>query len=370
MARVCDGRLIGGVMRLKLSKWLVWLCLFPAWCMAVTVKPDAPAIYTVKKGDTLWDISSLYLEQPWQWPELWRHNSQIKNPHLIYPGDELRLEWGADGQPVLVMSRTSEPKSVIKLSPSGKRVDKSVMPIPVLPWTVIQPFIENGLVMSEEAYQALPKLLGDYDGGIRYATGDLVVGEYGDTEQEMVLLRQQGVIRDMQDNVIGVQVRHVADASLLPTEQDRLMLVNLRDANFEAVQGDRLGSRTLLPGGQDLELQAAEDTRGHIIGNLREHNMMGKLDIVVLDVGERDDIAAGTVMGIYLPGPNLDTSDKPGYAKSTDWLFGLAEDEDVITAPPIKVGELVVFRVFENTSYGLIVKASNIIKRGALVAHP
>ncbi|MBN7821856.1 LysM peptidoglycan-binding domain-containing protein [Bowmanella yangjiangensis] len=353
-----------------MSRWFVWLCLFPAWCMAITVKPDAPEIYVVKKGDTLWDISSLYLDQPWQWPELWRHNSQIKNPHLIYPGDELRLEWGADGQPTLVMNRTEEPKTTIKLSPSGKRIDKSATAIPVLPWTVVQPFIENGLVMSEEEYQALPKLLGDYDGSIRYASGDMVVGEFGDTGQDMLLLRQQGTIRDMHDNVIGVQVRHVADASLLPTEQERLMLVNLHDANFEAVQGDRIGARSLLQQGQDLELQAVGDVRGHIIGNLREHNMMGKLDIVVLDLGEQDGILAGSVMGIYLPGPKLDTSDTPDYAESDTWLFGLAENENVVTAPPLKVGELVVFRVFENTSYGLIVKASNIIKRGALVAHP
>ncbi|WP_102794818.1 LysM peptidoglycan-binding domain-containing protein [Bowmanella denitrificans] len=357
-------------MRLKLSIGLVWLWLVPAWCMAVDIKPDAPKTYVVKQGDTLWDISSLYLQQPWLWPQLWRHNTQIKNPHLIYPGDELKLEWGADGEPMLVVNRNGQSKAEFKLSPAGKRLEKSVDPIAVLPWTVIEPFVEHGLVMAEEEYEALPKLLGDYDGGVRYATGDLVVGQQGETDSSMMLLRQQNILYDMQDNPIGVQVRHVADASLLPTEQQALMLVDVKDANFEAVQGDRLTAKARLTGMQDLQLQAATDVHGFIIGNLREHNLMGKLDIVALDLGAEQNVQAGTVMGIYQQGPTINEADKPRYAESNSWLFGMVENDDVLTAPPLKVGELVIFKVFDNTSYALIVKASKIIKRGALVAHP
>ena len=54
-----------------------------------TIKADAPYRYTVKKGDTLWDISGRYLESPWRWKEIWATNKQIKNPNLIYPHDIL-----------------------------------------------------------------------------------------------------------------------------------------------------------------------------------------------------------------------------------------------------------------------------------------
>ena len=58
---------------------------------ALSINKQAPKTYTVVKGDTLWDISALYLESPWQWPRLWQLNSSIVNPHLIFPGDKLTL---------------------------------------------------------------------------------------------------------------------------------------------------------------------------------------------------------------------------------------------------------------------------------------
>ena len=79
--------------------------LFSAWLQAaVELNPDVPETYVVKKGDTLWGISGMYLQKPWLWPQLWDANPQIDNPHLIYPGDELYLVW-IDGQPKLRLRR-------------------------------------------------------------------------------------------------------------------------------------------------------------------------------------------------------------------------------------------------------------------------
>ena len=79
----------------------------------LAIKPDAPKSYTVKEGDTLWDISGLYLQQPWQWPQLWKLNPQVVNPHLIYPGDVLSLSYDNQGNPVLSVND----ENVIKVSP-------------------------------------------------------------------------------------------------------------------------------------------------------------------------------------------------------------------------------------------------------------
>src|SRR5215813_7653333 len=85
--------------------------------------PDAPDSYTVKRGDTLWDISKIFLTTPWRWPELWGMNrQQVANPHLIYPGQMLVLVKGA-GRAQLKFADGSTngmpgtPGDVVRMSP-------------------------------------------------------------------------------------------------------------------------------------------------------------------------------------------------------------------------------------------------------------
>ena len=92
------------------------------------IKEDAPKTHIVVKGDTLWDISAMFLNEPWLWPKLWRLNPDIKNPHLIYPGDELRLVYDENGEPMLVKG-----KPALKWSPEKRKKLKEQNPITILP---------------------------------------------------------------------------------------------------------------------------------------------------------------------------------------------------------------------------------------------
>lgn len=354
----------------KMARWLLVIPLL--FCLsavhAIEIKKDAPEVYVVKEGDTLWDIASLYLEQPWQWPQLWRTNTHITNPHLIYPGDELRIRFDDQGNPVVEVVR-ERPKNQIKLSPQGRKQIKAPDPIPALPWDLIRPYVEKALVMSEEDYQRLPYLLGNHEGAVRFATDDLVLSKTTRRPAEHYqVIREQNVLKDEFDNVLGVLVRHVADATPLEDDLGNEVLVRVEQANFEAKRGDKLLPDEPITA-QVLELKAADRARGRIIDSLEQHGLLGKFDVVVLDVGERD-VSAGAVMGIYLQGPAIYDSEDPLYETENNPLRSAFFGGNEVQQPALKVGELVVFRVFEKASYGLITRSTKVIKNGAIVANP
>lgn len=352
-----------------LRKYLLLIGIFPWLVWAVEVKSDAPEVYVVKEGDTLWAISSLYLSQPWLWPELWRNNSHIQNPHLIYPGDELRLTYDADGTPQLSVNRPA--KKMLKLSPVAKREPKEQQAIPLIPWSMLSPMLEQGLVVEPTLFETLPKLLGDYDKKGSFVTGDLVIGQPpGDGHNRYIVLRHQDDLYDMQGNLLGFQVRYVADAEPLAIQPQGQNIVRIKVSNFEAIQGDRLAPMDMLRSVDALELKPVEGQQGHIVGNLRQHRLMGKYDIVALDLGTSDAIQPGAVFGIYQPAPTIDSEKKPQYVDNSSWFSEAFDDESVFQAPPLKVGELVVFKTFDNASYGLILRASKMIERGNVVARP
>lgn len=78
----------------------------------VKFKTSHPTSYLVVKGDTLWDISAKFLRDPWQWPNVWKHNGQIKNPHLIYPGDVITLCF-VDGKLMLCVDNEGDDQRML-----------------------------------------------------------------------------------------------------------------------------------------------------------------------------------------------------------------------------------------------------------------
>jgi hypothetical protein len=354
----------------KLIRLLMLLVLMPAYCFAdnILVKDTAPEVYIVKKGDTLWDISNMYLDKPWQWPELWRTNIHITNPHLIYPGDELRLVKNENGEIVLEVLR--EPiKPEIKLSPQGTKSFKITEAIPALPWSVIKPYIENEMIMSQEEYDRYPYILGDQEGAVRFATDNLVLGKASRRSKENLnIVRKQNEIYDMDGNFIGLQIRHLARAKLMDADLGKQKLIKILQAKLEVKRGDKIiPAVTNEP--DEILLTAAENQSGYIIDDLEQHNLLGKYNVVLLDIGI-DQVSAGTIMGIYSQGPRIIDGKQPKYEGETDMIRSAFNQGDEISQPALKVGEVVVFKVFDTVSYALITKSAKVIKRGMIVAKP
>ncbi|TDF36233.1 LysM domain-containing protein [Alteromonadaceae bacterium M269] len=343
---------------------LLWL---PLKGFAVEVKADAPKTYVVVKGDTLWDIAGMFLDKPWLWPELWRNNTDISNPHLIYPGDVLRLIFDEEGEPQIVVERAPE-KPFVKLTPQG-RIEQKARPIDVLPFDVIRPYIENAAIMDESEYEALPYLLGNHEGIERFVSGVHVLGKASRSgETRFDVIRQQNVVRDREGNKLGIQVRHISEAVATDDDLDKQQLVKIVDGHIEAKRGDRLIPMQE-PEVQEMQLIGAVAQRGFLVDSLEQHGLLGKFDIVVIDLG-KGDVMPGTVMGVYNQGPNIVDGKQPKYANEDNALRSAFEWGDEIVQPSVKVGELVVFKTFDKASYALLTKASNFIRVGAIVARP
>src|SRR4051812_4317940 len=133
---------------------------------AQLIRPDAPMNYTVKRGDTLWDIAAVFLKDPWFWPEIWQINPQVANPHLIYPGDVLSLAYGANGDAHVMISQYGGARLQPRLRSEG--LDG---PIDSIPFSAIAAFLTKPSVLTKEQALASPHILAFRDHHMIGGTG-------------------------------------------------------------------------------------------------------------------------------------------------------------------------------------------------------
>jgi hypothetical protein len=335
-----------------------------AWADIINIKADAPQTYVVKKDDTLWDISNLFLDQPWLWPELWRNNTQIENPHLIYPGDVLRLRY-VDGQPVMDIARD---KTLILLTPESQTKAKP-SPIGVLPWKVLDPYFKNDSIIDIKAYNALPRLLGNNEGTSTYVKQDFVLSHKPvGTDTNYTIIRKGKLLKDDDGDVIGYQVKNVGEVELVNPNSSKQQIVRIVKSNREARSGDKLRPVQRVDN-SDLILQASTTQIGRIIANIEDRSLIGKRDVVVISLGD-SDVELGMVMGIYAQGPAILDSEEPKYVMGQSPVEELFSGGERVDQPAFKIGELVIFKTFDNASYAWITKADKHMRGGEYLGQP
>lgn len=330
----------------------------------INIKTDAPQTYVVKKGDTLWDISNLFLDQPWLWPELWRNNTQIENPHLIYPGDVLRLRY-VDGEPVMELVRD---KKSISLTPESV-VTVKASPIGVLPWKVLGPYFKNDRIMRAEVYDALPRLLGGSEGTVTFVAKDFILSHKPmNADVNYQIVRKSKLLKDDEGNLIGYQVKNIGEVELMNSNAGKQQIVRVVQSNLEARPGDKLLPVENLDMA-DLVLKAATDQVGKIIANIQDRTLIGKRDVVVISLGSAD-VEPGMVMGIYAKGPAIYDSESPKYELRESAVKEFFSTAERVEQPAFKIGELVVFKTFDNASYAWVTEATKHMKGGEYVGQP
>lgn len=338
---------------------ICWLSAVSAWADQLTLKPDFPDRYVVKKGDTLWDISALYLNSPWKWPRLWQHNPQIDNPHLIYPGDVLTLTF-IDGEPRLVR------KPMLHMSPTSRLKPKE-QPIPTLPLSVLAPFLSRDHVIDSDLLEGLPYVLGDNDAQTRIAIGRPVYTR-GEVEQE----GYYGVYRvgdpyvdPETSEVLGHAVTFLAIGQVVGQHHDQISEFRIIDIRQEMRQGD-----ILLPLPEQDQLPVYFSPRqkdlssdGLIVASANDNSVFSRYDVVLINKGARDSIEAGDMFSIAQPGKLIvDKPARKSYQESAnafDRLFN--DDQQLVALPREKVGELMVFKVYDKLSFAIITESKIIM---------
>jgi hypothetical protein len=131
------------------------------------LSPNAPDSHTVKRGDTLWDISKLFLKSPWRWPELWGMNlDQIRNPHLIYPGQVLYLDKSNGRARLRVGQPVGTPGSTVKLKPRVRISGADDGAISSIPFNLIEPFLNDAVIFSANELETAPRIVAAREGRV------------------------------------------------------------------------------------------------------------------------------------------------------------------------------------------------------------
>ncbi|MBC7438071.1 MAG: LysM peptidoglycan-binding domain-containing protein [Bdellovibrionales bacterium] len=347
--------------------------------------PNAPDSYTVKRGDTLWAISGMYLKSAWRWPELWGMNLQdVRNPHRIYPGQQLYLE-KKDGRATLrARSSTFDgpPTETLRVSPRTRYEGLANGALPTLQSNLIEPFLAEPIIVDEATLLAAPRIVAAREGRVLLSRGDrayargegnaVLTGEKGAPFEYRVFRNATPLKDPVTKVVLGYEAQYVGKAELVRGESTRPSVnsdgkaqtdiipatIDIVGAKEEMRVGDRLlpePPRQLLSFTPRAPEQAIEGVIVSVYGSAVRNAAQNQ--VVVINKGTAEGIQSGYVMAIITDGDRVVDSTVAG--KKTP-----------IKLPDERNGLLMVFRPFEHLSYALILEIKDGVKIGDRVTNP
>ncbi len=337
----------------------------------IQINPSHPDQYTVVQGDTLWELSGKFLKHPWQWPELWSSNSQIKNPHLIYPGDTLYFSM-VNGKPQLSLSRNELPlpqtnpnstcvlreedyehgRKNFAVSENGKllpciRETNLKQAIRLIPTETIASYLSSPKVVDENELSNAPYVVDFAGEHIIAGTGDRVyVRSITEPKSPSYTIYRPGnaYVSPETGDTLGYEAQYIADASLQQAGDPATLTIT------KAALEIRTGDRIMPNAEQDIALNyfprpPEQSIKGSIISVLGGVSQIGRYNVVVIDKGTADGLLTGHELDIYKNGKVV----KDTYSAITN---------DAVNLPDEVAGTLMVFRPFERISYALVMKST------------
>ncbi|MDR7307167.1 LysM peptidoglycan-binding domain-containing protein [Rhodoferax saidenbachensis] len=345
---------------------------------------NAPDRYTVKSGDTLWAISTLYLKSPWRWPELWGMNlNDIKNPHRIYPGQVLVLE-RKDGMATLRVAGSGgdAPTDTVRVSPRTRFESLADQALPTLKSRIIEAFLAEPIVVDEAGLKAAPRIVSAQEGRVLLTRGDRAYarGSNGgplldDQSKEQQLFRVFRNATPLKDpttaEILGYEAQYVGKATLVRGEttaevegEEGKTVSAIVPATIDIVAAKeeiRVGDRMLPEPPRELTTYVPHapgtQTTGRIVsvyGNAVAN--AGQSQVVAINRGKRDGMEPGHVLAILKDGARVVDKSDPAHP--------------LMKLPDERNGLLMVFRTYDRLSYALILEITDSVRVGDRLVNP
>jgi hypothetical protein len=309
------------------------------------LKAGAPKNYVVKRGDTLWGISNMFLKDPWLWPEIWYVNPDIHNPHRIYPGDNIHLALGRDGRTALQVVRGG---GGARLEPL-LRSEPLEGPIATIPYSAISSFLSRPGVMTREEVKAAPYVVALRDDHQVAGTGhDVYIKKIsGDTGTRYSVMHIDEELKDPQSGRhLGYLAIYTGTAQL--TRTGPIARATLVNAARETLEGDVLIAETGNQTADFLPHPPKQAIDGRIIAVVDNVLLAGQFEVAALNRGSDDGLDRGTVLTID-ESQHITDDHCASIDGSSTCFYGHATKLPVETA-----GTMLVFKTYQRMSYALI----------------
>jgi hypothetical protein len=329
--------------------------------------PNAPELYTVKSGDTLWDIASVFLTSPWRWPELWGMNKeQVRNPHLIYPGQTLKLVRGADGRATLQVAGGAQalpgaPGDTVRLTPRVRDLGATgVAALSSIPHNVIEPFLSQPLIVDAKALDAYPRIVGAREGRVALGRGDIAYarGVTDDRVENYHVFRPAAPLYDPDDKArkspIAYEAFYLGTARM--AKRGEVATIEIQQSKQEIGIGDRLVPIERQPMITYVPRTPERAIDGRIVSVYGGVDQAGTQSIVAINRGKREGLEVGHVLALLHTGETV--------------LDRTAGRREYVKLPDERIGEMFVFRVFDAVSYALVMRVQQPVKVGDRFTRP
>ncbi len=344
----------------------------------------APDQYAVKSGDTLWAIAGIYLKRPWRWPELWGMNlDEIRNPHLIYPGQMLYLE-KKDGRARLTTRAGNDGAGIdtVRISPRVRVESMGKTALPTLKNSEIEALLVEPMLMDAMTLALAPRIVATQEGRVLLSRGDraYALGNEGQPllegpglPQDFRVFRNPRELKDpLTGEILGYEAEFVGRARLelgqtvdtTPTADGKPQVtvvpatISILSARDEIAIGDRLVPAQPRPfiSYTPHEPSQPVDARVIAIYGSNAVRFAAQSQVVVINRGKRDGMESGQVLSVVRPGRQVvDTTGGP---------------RTVLQLPDWQVGMLMVFSPFEKASYGLLLQVGDGVQIGDRLVNP